>query len=91
MVYNTDKMESATLGSINKKIQQLDVSRLQALDCFLDFLINQASVEFRTKTFPTTQILWPNNRQPYEKSLTLEEMDAAIEYESGLRVYPWIE
>ncbi len=79
-----------TAEVIYEKAKQLDHSLLQEAADFIDFLSYKRQADFKklleekNKYFPETSIESPTDKPAYTKKvLTLEEMDAAVEYEAG--------
>ncbi len=77
---------------IYEKAKQLDTATLQEAYDFLDFLAHrrksgfQEMLEKKRDFFPETALENPGQKPVYTtRTLSLEEMDAAVEYEAGLR------
>ncbi len=70
---------------IYHKAQLLDEQRLQELTDFLDFLLSKKNVQNKPDNiFPETQLETLDTPSVYQgKPLTIEEMNAAIEWEAG--------
>lgn len=74
-----------TIESIYKKAKYLDALNLQELSDFLDFLLQKKIKNTASENFPRTKLEAPNSRSPYiGKPLSLDDMDNAIQFESGL-------
>lgn len=80
-----------TAEAIYEKAKDLDSATLQEAYDFLDFLTYkrksdwQRVLEEKNQFFPETELETPNQKPVYTtRTLSLEEMDAAIEYEAGL-------
>ena len=74
-----------TTEMIYKKAQSLDATKLQELNDFLDFLLQKKqTAKLKDELFPISKLETPDARTPYTgKTLTIEDMDAAISYETG--------
>ena len=79
-----------TAETIYQKAKQLDHSLLQEAADFIDFLAYKRKADFermlheKRQYFTETEIELPTDKPAYvTKQLTLEEMDAAVEYEAG--------
>ena len=77
--------------AIYEKAKDLDSATLQEAYDFLDFLAYKSKsdwlriLEEKKRYFPETELELPNQKPVYTtRTLALEEMDAAIEYEAGL-------
>ncbi|MCK5809862.1 MAG: hypothetical protein KAH00_02175 [Cocleimonas sp.] len=75
-----------TIDAIYKKAKYLDALRLQELSDFLDFLLQKKKMKKpANKLFPRTELEAPDRVSPYiGKPLSLDDMDNAIQFESGL-------
>lgn len=80
-----------TAEAIYEKAKCLDNTSLQEAYDFLDFLSHKhktdwaALLEEKTQYFPETELDLADQKPVYTtRTLTLEEMDAAIESEAGL-------
>ncbi len=81
-----------TAETIYEKAKELDASRLRQAYDFLEFLARgqisdfQEMIEEKRGYFPETVLEPFDQKPPYStRTLTVEEMDAAVEYEAGLR------
>ncbi len=77
-----------TAETIYQKVKTLDTQTLQEVSNFLDFMLSkrneQTMKEEMRKHFPTTEFEAFNQKPVYTtKTLTIEAMDAAVEYEAG--------
>lgn len=80
-----------TAEAIYEKAKQLDTVTLQEVADFLDFVAYKRKADFqqllgeKQQYFPSTQLEAPEAKPAYTtRTLTLEEMDAAVEDEAGL-------
>ena len=81
-----------TAEAIYEKAKQLDAYKLQEAYDFIDFLDHKRKSDFqkrlddKRKYFPETALEPPTLKPAYTtRTLTLEEMDAAVDFEAGLR------
>lgn len=81
-----------TAEAIYEKAKELDTATLQEAYDFLDFLAYRRKSDFqrmleeKSRYFPETTLEPPDRKPAYTaRTLTLEDMDAAVEYEAGLR------
>lgn len=73
-----------TLELIYEKAQTLDAPKLEALYEFIKFLARQDTG--KQKIFPISQLETPDQPSVYVgKPLSITDMDAAIEFEAGIR------
>lgn len=79
-----------TAETLYEKAKDLDTATLQEVADFLDFVTRkhdrQRQYEEMRKYFPAGEINKTLQKPAYTtKTLTIEQMDEAIEYEAGLR------
>lgn len=79
-----------TAEILYEKAKQLDAATLQEAYDFLDFLAHKRKTDFqrlleeKARYFPETRLESPTQKPAYTtRTLSLEAMDAAIEYEAG--------
>lgn len=74
-----------TAEMIYQKAQTLDTATLQELYDFLEFLaFRKNRVQQMREYFPATTLETPDQKPAYStRTLTLEEMNAAVEFEAG--------
>jgi len=81
-----------TAEALYQKAKELDADTLQEVYDFLDFLAHKQKADFqrlldeKRRYFPETSLA-PADQRPIHttRTLSLEDMDAAIEFEAGLR------
>lgn len=79
-----------TAELIYEKAKKLDGSTLELIDDFMEFIAVKQSarkhLEEMRRYFPLGKVESPDQKPPYiTRMVSLEEMDAAIDYEASLR------
>lgn len=79
-----------TAELIYEKAKKLDSTTLELIDDFMEFIAvkqeKRKHFEEMRRYFPLGKIESPEQKPPYiTRTVSLEEMDAAIDYEASLR------
>lgn len=79
-----------TAEVLYERLKQLDSNTLELLAKIMDLIVSRPTAkpqfEEMRRYFPLGKIEAPDQKPPYvTRTVSLEEMDAAIDYEAGLR------